>query len=94
MGGSPAGRLPSVPASTVDRPSSFVRALPRGSTVILAATDLATDLPASVALLEQAGHQVVLLLAGQGRQAAGVLPERTVRLTPECDLAATLEGRG
>ena len=64
--------------------------LPRGSTVVVAASDLALDLPARVELLTRAGHPVLLLQAGQRARAVGAA--RVVRLRPDADLAAALEG--
>src|SRR5262249_17770433 len=66
--------------------------LPRGSAVVLAASDAAHDLGPTVALLEGAGHPVVLLMAGRSARVPGALVERLVRLVPAQDLAATLEG--
>ncbi|MBI4493033.1 MAG: DUF58 domain-containing protein [Chloroflexi bacterium] len=66
--------------------------LPRGSAVILAASDAATDLPSTISRLEQAGHQVLLLLAGAGAPPAAAPTHRLLRLVPGQDLAATLEG--
>ncbi len=66
--------------------------LPRGSAVVVATSDVAAALPARVALLEQAGHPVLWLRAGE-RPAAGALgAERVVHLRPDADLAAALEG--
>jgi len=66
--------------------------LPRGSAVILAASDAAHGLGQTVTLLEGSGHPVVLLLAGRSARLPGALVERLVRLVPGQDLAATLEG--
>ena len=68
--------------------------LPRGNSVVLAATDVAPDLWQSIGRLEESGFHVLLLLAsGEDRRR---LPSRTpvIRITPGCDLAARLEGRG
>lgn len=66
--------------------------LPRGSAVVLAASDVAHNLGQTIALLEQAGHQVLLLYAGQSGRVPQVPPDRLLRLDPGRDLAATLEG--
>jgi uncharacterized protein (DUF58 family) len=65
--------------------------LPRGTTAVLAASDVAPDLPRSIARLEEAGFHVVLLLAStDGR--IGMRRPGAITLVPGCDLAARLEG--
>ena len=62
-----------------------------GNTVLLATSDIATDLDRSVAELEHTGSKVLLLLAtNQSRRR----PRGALTITPDCDLAARLEGRG
>jgi len=65
--------------------------LPRGNTVVLAASEIAADLPLSIAQLEGSGFHVLVLLASLGRSN----PRRrgTISITPGCDLSACLEGR-
>ena len=67
-------------------------AAPRGSAVILAVSELAVDLPATLARLEEGGREVVVLLAGSGHRAPPISLERVVQLNPSVDLAALLEG--
>jgi hypothetical protein len=64
----------------------------RGSAVILATSDLALDLAETVAGLEEGGRQVVVLLATAGGRVLSMPAERVVRLLPDADLAAVLEG--
>ena len=65
--------------------------LAHGNTVVLATSDIATDLGRSIAELEHAGFHVLMLLAtNQTRRG----PRNALLLTPGCDLAARLEGRG
>lgn len=64
--------------------------LPRGSTAILATSDLAAELPATVARLAGTGRRPTLLLGGT--RAVPDLPAEVVRLTPDRDLEAVLEG--
>ena len=66
--------------------------IPYGSAVILAVSELAADLPGTLARLEGGGRQVIVLLAGSGHRAPPVLLERVVQLTPTRALAAVLEG--
>ncbi len=66
--------------------------LPRGSTVIFAATDATPELGTSLAALEETGYHVLVLLAGHDEDAATIAPGRVLRISPERDLAATLEG--
>ena len=68
-----------------------VRELPRGNTVVLAASDITVDLERSIARLQDAELTVVALLA---TARAGSTPRWAVPITPGCDLAARLEGRG
>jgi uncharacterized protein (DUF58 family) len=63
--------------------------LPRGSSVILASSDVAPDLQLTIGHLEASGCSVLPLLAGS--RAAG-RRGRAIHLSPGCDLAATLEG--
>ena len=66
--------------------------LPRGATVVLAASDLSGDLQQSVARLESDGFHVMLLLATvEGHP--GFRRPGTLRITPGADIAALLEGR-
>jgi uncharacterized protein (DUF58 family) len=67
--------------------------LPPGDTVVLAASETSVELDPAIAHLQDAGFQVVLLLATNDARSR---PQRrgTVPLTPGCDLAARLEGRG
>jgi uncharacterized protein (DUF58 family) len=68
--------------------------LPRGSTVVLAASELAPNLTLNLARLRAAGFQVVLLLIESGEEDEP-LPNvgEFARLTPESDLRAVLEGQ-
>ena len=68
-----------------------VHELPRGNTVVLAASDNTVDLQRSIARLQDAELTVVLLLATAHPHSA---PRWAVPITPGCDLAARLEGRG
>jgi uncharacterized protein (DUF58 family) len=65
--------------------------LPRGNTVLLAASDVCADLGYSIAHLQDADFTVVSVLA-MNRPRANRLA--SVAITPGCDLAARLEGRG
>ncbi len=80
------------PCRAPDRPAAPVPRPPRGSAVALAVSDLALDLPTTVARLEQAGHPFAVLLATAGDRPVALPPERVVRLSPDADLAAALEG--
>lgn len=66
--------------------------LPRGSTVVMAVADGIPDLDRVTAILRAAGHPVVTLLCGWAH-GAGRGGQEVVRLTPESDLPAVLEGR-
>ncbi len=66
--------------------------IPRGSAVVLAVSELAADLPATLAQLAEGGRAVVVLLAGSGHRAPPLPRERVVPLTPNSDLVAVLEG--
>jgi uncharacterized protein (DUF58 family) len=66
--------------------------LPRGNSVVLAASEVAPDLRRTIVRLEQGGFHVLLLLASTGRASAVQLPA-AIKLEPGCDLAARLEGR-
>jgi hypothetical protein len=68
-----------------------VHELPRGNTVVLAASDNTVDLERSIARLQDAELTVVALLATAN---ARPTPRWAVPITPGCDLAARLEGRG
>ena len=67
--------------------------LPPGNTVVLAASDVAVDLERTIAQLEDGGFHVLLLLA-LDKTHPGLRRPGTISLTPGCDLAARLEGRG
>jgi uncharacterized protein (DUF58 family) len=67
-----------------------VQELPRGNTVVMAASDNTVDLERSIARLQDADLTVVVLLA---TAKAGSTPRWAVPITPGCDLAARLEGR-
>jgi uncharacterized protein (DUF58 family) len=67
--------------------------LPHGSTVLLASSDVAPELDRSIAQLEATGFHVLLLLA-ISQVARGFKRPGTISITPGCDLAARLEGRG
>jgi uncharacterized protein (DUF58 family) len=66
--------------------------LPPGNTVVLAASDVTSDLPRSIARLEEGGFHVLLLLAAADDRRDGLHRTGTIRITPDCDLAARLEG--
>jgi uncharacterized protein (DUF58 family) len=68
-----------------------VHELPRGNTVVLAASDNTVDLERSVARLQDAELTVIVLLATAH---ARPIPHWALPITPGCDLAARLEGRG
>ncbi|HEX8968324.1 MAG TPA: DUF58 domain-containing protein [Chloroflexota bacterium] len=65
--------------------------LPRGSTVILAASAVAADLAQSIAGLENAGFHVLPLLAAHADHPSRPRPG-TISIALGCDLAARLEG--
>lgn len=65
--------------------------LPRGNTVILAASEVSPDLGQHIARLEDYGFRVLLLLASRDRLPFLIRPG-TINLTPGCDLTARLEG--
>ncbi len=67
--------------------------LPPGNTVVLATSDVATDLERTIGQLEDGGFHVLLLLAADHAHSALRRPG-TISITPGCDLAARLEGRG
>jgi uncharacterized protein (DUF58 family) len=67
--------------------------LPPGDTVVLAASETSAELDRAIANLQNAAYQVVLLLAANDTRARRARPG-TVPITPGCDLAARLEGRG
>ena len=63
-----------------------------GNTVILATSEMAADAARLRAQLEGSGFRTLLLLATlQARPRR--LPRGTIAITPDCDLAARLEGR-
>jgi uncharacterized protein (DUF58 family) len=68
-----------------------VTELPRGNTVVLAASDNTADLQRSIAQLQDAELTVIALLATAKARSA---PRWAVPITPGCDLTARLEGRG
>lgn len=67
--------------------------LPRGNTVLLAASDVGSDLQRSITHLEDAGFHALLLLASSDERRASVRRPGTLRIRPGADLAAVLEGR-
>jgi uncharacterized protein (DUF58 family) len=67
--------------------------LPPRNTAILATSDVVPDLERTLSQLEDAGFHVLLLLAANGSQTRFQRPN-TLTITPGCDLAARLEGRG
>lgn len=67
--------------------------LPRGSTVFLASTDIAPGLGRTIQGMEEAGHEVIPLLACANDLFVRALLGNALRVTPHCDLAAVLEGR-
>jgi uncharacterized protein (DUF58 family) len=68
--------------------------LPRGNTAVLATSDMVPDLDRTIEQLEEAGFSIVLLLATTSSARSASSRPGTVTLTPGCDLAARLEGRG
>jgi uncharacterized protein (DUF58 family) len=66
--------------------------LPRGSTVVLAASEMSSDVPRALRELEGAGYSTLPLLA-VSRSAARTMRPDMLYITPGCDVAATLEGR-
>jgi uncharacterized protein (DUF58 family) len=69
--------------------------LPRGSTAVLAVSDVAPDLGLSLATLREAGCRVLPILASSGTtRSLGPEWSHAVRLAPNSDLAAVLEGAG
>jgi uncharacterized protein (DUF58 family) len=69
--------------------------LPRGSTAVLAVSDVAPDLGPSLASLRAAGCRVLPILASSGTtRSLGPEWSHAIRLAPESDLAAVLEGAG
>jgi len=66
--------------------------LPRGNSVVLAASDVSPDLGLTIARLEEAGFHVLLLQATTGR--TSLIRAGTIKLEAGCDLAARLEGTG
>ena len=67
--------------------------LPPGNTVVLATSDVATDLVRTIGQLEDSGFHVLVLLAFD-QSHTGLRRPGTISITPGCDLAARLEGRG
>ena len=69
--------------------------LPRGSTAVLAVSDLAPDLGLSLATLREAGCRVLPILASSGTtRSLGPEWSHVIRLGPDSDLSAVLEGAG
>jgi uncharacterized protein (DUF58 family) len=66
--------------------------LPRGNTVVLAASDVTSDLDHTIDQLRNAGFQVALVLAVNG-PASAFRRSGALMITPGCDLTAQLEGR-
>jgi uncharacterized protein (DUF58 family) len=64
--------------------------LPRGTTTVLVASDLAPDLATAASRLVADGHRPTLVLGGT--RPLSDLPAPVVRLDPRRDLAAILEG--
>jgi uncharacterized protein (DUF58 family) len=65
--------------------------VPRGSTVVLAVSEMASDLPRSLKQFEQAGVKVQPLLAVSRSHGRNARPG-VMYLTPGSDVATTLEG--
>jgi uncharacterized protein (DUF58 family) len=65
--------------------------VPRGSTVVLAVSEMAPDLPRTLKQFEQAGVKVQPLLAVSRSPGRNARPD-VMYLTPDSDVAATLEG--
>jgi uncharacterized protein (DUF58 family) len=69
--------------------------LPRGATAVLAVSDVAPDLGLSLATLSEAGCRVLPILASSGTtRSLGPRWSHAIRLAPDSDLAAVLEGAG
>jgi uncharacterized protein (DUF58 family) len=68
--------------------------LPRGDSVLLAACETTGDLERSISQLEDAGSRVMLLLAQRSDRRAALRYRDAISITPGCDVAARLEGRG
>jgi hypothetical protein len=66
--------------------------LPRGNSVVLAASEMSPQLETSIAQLNASGFKVLRLIAAAHPQVAA--GGDAIWLTPGCDLAARLEGRG
>jgi uncharacterized protein (DUF58 family) len=67
--------------------------LPRGNSVVLATSEIAGELERTIARLETAEFSVLLMLALNDQTAMHRRPG-ALAITPGCDLAARLEGRG
>jgi uncharacterized protein (DUF58 family) len=67
--------------------------LPRGNSVVLAASEFATDLPTSIERLEDSGYRVLPLLASADTRRDVLRRRDVIRIVPGCDIAARLEGR-
>jgi uncharacterized protein (DUF58 family) len=81
-------------ASAPPLTASWARAeVPASNSVVLACSEMTSDLDRSLAELTSAGASVLLLLAAT-RAFGPSARVPTLRLTPGCDLAAVLEGRG
>jgi uncharacterized protein (DUF58 family) len=63
-----------------------------GNTVVVGTSEVTPDLERSIAQLEAAGFQVLLLLAMNNTRSRS-RRRGTISITPDCDLAARLEGR-
>jgi uncharacterized protein (DUF58 family) len=66
--------------------------LPLGNTVVVGTSEVTPDLERSITQLEDAGFQVLLLLAMNSTRARS-RRRGTISITPDCDLAARIEGR-
>jgi len=66
--------------------------LPRGSTVVLAASEMSSEISRAVDQLEEAGFTTLLMMAVSRTPVRAAYP-KTLYITPGCDVAAILEGR-
>jgi uncharacterized protein (DUF58 family) len=83
-------RLEPIPGPTL-MPWALAELPPR-STVVLAASEMSSDLARAINQLEQAGFTTLSVLA-LSRSSARTARASTLYLTPGCDVAAVLEGR-
>ncbi|HEY3061751.1 MAG TPA: DUF58 domain-containing protein [Chloroflexota bacterium] len=67
--------------------------LPRGSTLVLAASEMSSDLARAQSQLEAAGLSTLLLLAVSRSPSRSKMHRDALYLSPGADVAATLEGR-